>query len=294
MNRDISISTAIESAHAFCETKVANQDLGQYYALLFLPSTHRRAAMALYAFWLELREINDECSDPEIARVKLAWWHEEMRAMYAGQAHHPAAQALAPIIASCALPESEFLPLFTGLEQHIGATAYPTYRALREHGERTRGHVERLSARIAGHTDPELLAHAVKLGSTIELIDILRNTGIDAGRGRVYLPRDELMSCGIDTDDLQAGRLRQSSRGLLTQLANRLHAELARHTQALSAYERMPLLSFRIEIAVAQALLTKVRRRPERVLRTRPRLAPWRLLWIAWRRARREQGLAIP
>lgn len=295
MNDDTQSGTPIEpvDVSAFCETKLAAADIAQYYALLFLPVTQRQAAMALYAFWLELREIKDECTDPAVARMKLAWWSEELREMYAGRARHPAAKALAPIVQRHMLPRPEFSALLAGLERHIATPSYPTYHELREHGARTRGRIESLAARIVGHSDAELLTRAANLGSTLETIGILQNVAIDASRGRVLLPRDDLTSFGVATDGLRAGRHRESWRALLTELVDRLRAELTQHVTDLSRYQRLPLLACRAEITAAQALLEKIRRRPERVLHERLQVAPWRLLWIAWRAARRERRLTL-
>lgn len=279
--------------NAFCETKLAAADLAQYYALSFLPTTQRQETTALYALWLELREINDECAEPEVARVKLAWWHDELHEMYGGRARHPAARALAPIVQRYMLPESEFSALLAGLEQHIGSSSYATYHQLREHGVHTRGRVESLAAKIGGHIEADLLAHAMNLGSTLETIGILQNFGIDASRGRVFLPRDDLTSFGVAIDELHTHRYAEPWRALIRELVVRLRAELAQHATDLSRYQRRPLLACLAEIAAAQALLERIRRRPECVLRERPHVAPWRLLWIAWRAARRERRLTL-
>lgn len=272
---------------AFDEAKLARADIGQYCALLFSPSQQRHAAAALYAFWHEIREINDECTDPEVARIKLAWWQEELYEMLGGRARHPVAQALAPVIGRYRLPQSEFSALFAGVARHIGEDGYPDYRALQEHGVRTRGVVQVLAARIAGHSDPELLARVADLGATLELINRLQNLRADARRGRVYLPQTDLRAFDIDANDLRGGSLPQPARALVIHFVDHLQAEMARHADDLADY--IPLLSCRVEIAVAQARLAMMRRDPGRVSGARRRMTPWRLLWVAWRTARRER-----
>jgi phytoene synthase len=276
---------------AFDDAKLARADIGLYCALLFSPSQQRQAATALYAFWQEIREIKDECSDPEVAQIKLAWWREELHEMFAGRARHPVAQALAPVISHYGLPQSEFSALFTGVARHIGEDSYPDYGTLQEHGARTRGIVQVLAARIAGHSDPELLARVARLGSTLELINMLQNLRADARRGRVYLPQTDLRTFDIDANDLRSEPLPEPARTLMVHFVDRLQVEMTQHEHDLVHYA--PLLSCRVEIAVAQARLAMIRRDPTHVFGARRRMPPWRLLWVAWRTARRERHLPV-
>ena len=277
-----------------CESKLSNDDIAQYYSLFFLPAAQRRAAMALYAFWLELREINYECAEPAVARVKLAWWYDELNEMYRGRPRHPITQALAPIVARYALPEQEFVALLTALEQHAAAASYPTYDTLRKHAERTRGRVDSLAARIDGRCGAEPPAPVTDLGAILELVALLQDIGVDARRGRVYFPRADLTRFGVDVNDLRGGDYGESARALVKHWADHLRDELAQYGTKPSAYGQLSLLSSRIAAAMALPLLAKLSARPEWVGRERPQLMPLRLLWIAWRTARHEHPSAAP
>jgi 15-cis-phytoene synthase len=278
---------------AYCERKLVTGNLAYYYALLFLPAARRRATMALYALWQELREIHYECADAAVARVKLAWWHDELHNMLRGRAHHPAAQAVTPVIAQYALPEGEFLALVAALGQHIDADGYPTHEALREHGRRTRGRIDALAAAIVG-TPPIASPHVADLGATLESVALLADSGIDARRGRIYLPQAELARFDVNVNELRSGRYQASAQALVQQRCDRLRQELAQHTEGRSdKADTLPSPS-RVAASMARALLTRIRARPERIWHERPRLAPLRLLWIAWYATRRTRRPEAP
>jgi phytoene synthase len=66
----------------YCQEKAAASGSSFYYSFLFLPPPRRRAITALYAFCREVDDVVDECSDPQLARAKLAWWRAELAAAY--------------------------------------------------------------------------------------------------------------------------------------------------------------------------------------------------------------------
>lgn len=272
--------------HALCEQKVTAADLALYYGLLFLPPGPRRAVTPLYALWSELREIDDECSEAEVARLKLAWWHEEIHQIFAGQPRHPVATALAPVARAHQLPVEPFLELIESLAQHAGRTSYPTFDALRAHGIETRGRLESLAARLAGGTDPEASEWAAGLGAGVEVAALLLDTGAGAARGRVYLPQEDMMRFGVSTADLTAGRETEPARNLIAFEAERLSRELEHDVAAAPRAARASLLTSLTAARIARAALARIRRDPARVLRERPRLTALRQLWIAWRTAR--------
>ena len=80
----------------YCQDKAAKSGSSFYYAFLFLPPDRRLAITALYAFCREVDDVVDECSDPSVARIKLAWWRTQVDKLFNGQPEHPVTQALQP------------------------------------------------------------------------------------------------------------------------------------------------------------------------------------------------------
>lgn len=272
---------------SFCENKLATADPTQYYSVLFLARAKRAALVPLYAFWLEVREIVDECREPEIGRVKLGWWHEEVHETMAGRPRHPVSVALAPIIATHQLPAATLLAVIEALGRHAEDAAYTSYAELRDYGVRTRGAIEQLATTIMGSTDSTTLASAAQIGALVELTSLLCDTGLRARRGRCYLPLEDLTRLGAEAKELYAGHTNDAVDRLIKFEAQRLHAELQQQVARVPASARAHLAPLLAAAAISDALLAKLSVIGGRVLRERLTLLPLRQLWIAWRSARR-------
>ena len=66
----------------YCQQRTARSGSSFYYSFLFLPPPRRRAITALYAFCREVDDVVDEVREPDVARVKLAWWRREVQAVF--------------------------------------------------------------------------------------------------------------------------------------------------------------------------------------------------------------------
>src|SRR5260221_14773619 len=100
----------------YCQQKAAQSGSSFYYSFLFLPPERRRAITALLAFCSEVGDVVDECTDVGVARVKLAWWRNEVASMYDGSPQHPVAQALVPVVRTFNLPQSRLKEIIDGME----------------------------------------------------------------------------------------------------------------------------------------------------------------------------------
>jgi len=281
--------TAVEHGRDQAQAKT-DADPMLRYGLLFLAASRREAATPLYALWRELREVNDECREPQVAQAKLGWWIEEIQALYRGRPRHPLTAALAPVVARHRLPAEPLLELIRALAEHAARPGYRTYETLRAHASATRGRLEALAARLAEGADDETAEWADGLGAALELAELVGDAGADAARGRVYLPHEDLMRFGVAPQELHAGRATEGVRRLIAFEAQRLAAELAHDLAIVPAAQRPRLLTPLVAAGIARVRLEQIRARPERALHERVQPAPLRQLWIAWRTARRARG----
>ncbi|WP_078120205.1 squalene/phytoene synthase family protein [Thiosocius teredinicola] len=65
-----------------------------YYAVRFSAPQERDHQAQLLAWHQTIRDICDHPNDPGVARLKLDWWHTELKELAAGRARHPLAFAL--------------------------------------------------------------------------------------------------------------------------------------------------------------------------------------------------------
>ncbi len=268
----------------YCQQKAAASGSSFYYSFLFLPKERREAITALYAFCREVDDIADECSDIEIARIKLAWWRTEIANLFSGAPQHPVSQALQPAIKAYNLPEEHFLEIIDGMEMDLDQNRYRDFKELQLYCYRVASVVGLLSATIFGFTDRRTLKYAHDLGMAFQLTNIIRDVGEDARRGRIYLPEDELQRFNVTESDILTGRETPSVRLLLEFQIDRAQGYYDRAFEQLPAADRHAQRPGLMMSAIYRTVLEEIRCGGcEKVLNQRISLTPLRKLWLAWK-----------
>ena len=269
--------------HQYCQDKAAASGSSFYYSFMFLPPERRRAITALYAYCREVDDVVDECTDPGVARTKLAWWRDEVARLYAGKPQHPVTKALADVVAQYDITEDQLVMVIEGMAMDLEYNRYPDFATLKTYCHRVAGVVGLMSARIFGYTDPRTLDYAADLGLAFQLTNIIRDVGEDARRNRVYIPLDELANAGIDASQVVHGDDSDAFRQLMKAQVDRAIATYDQAFAKLPAQDRKPQLPGIIMSAIYRTLLEEIRADGCRVLTHRTSLTPVRKLWIAWK-----------
>jgi phytoene synthase len=274
--------------HDYCRAKTVASGSSFYYSFRFLSPERRRAIIAFYAFCREVDDIADECHDANLARVKLAWWRDEIARLYAGKPEHPVTQALAEAIKPFNLPQDAFEQIIDGMEMDVDfangqPVRYPDFKALRLYCHRVAGVVGEVAAAIFGITDRATLKYANKLGLAFQLTNIIRDVGEDARRDRIYLPADELARFGVAGADLLQARMSDNFRRLMAFQTERARQTYDEALALLPAIDRKAQRPGLIMAAIYRTLLDEIQADGFQVLDRRTSLTPLRKLWLAWR-----------
>lgn len=271
------------SPDEYCQEKAAQSGSSFYYAFLFLPPQRRKAITALYAFCREVDDVVDECSDPSVARIKLAWWRTQIEQMFVGKTDHPVTQALAPHIEPCRLDATRLLAIIDGMEMDLDLTRYVDWAGLSKYCWHAAGVVGELSAGIFGYTQDGTLEYAQKLGLAFQLTNIIRDVGDDARRGRIYLPVDDMQKYNVQASEILNSQHSERFVELMrfeTQRARQCYREAMR---ALPEADRRAQRPGLMMAAIYYALLEEIERDNWHVLDQRISLTPIRKLWLAWK-----------
>jgi 15-cis-phytoene synthase len=268
---------------AYCEAKAAQSGSSFYYSFRFLPPERRRAIIALYAFCREVDDVVDEVADPGVARLKLAWWRNEIAAVYGGHPQHPVALALVPTVAAFNLRPEHLQAVIDGMTMDLDQNRYLDFATLERYCDCVAGVVGLMSAEIFGYQQPATRDYARTLGIAFQLTNIIRDVGEDATRGRIYLPQDELAHHGVTAADLFQRRVTPAFVALMTAQVARARAYYARALGALPQSDRRAQRTGLIMAAIYQALLDAIERDGFHVLDRRIGLSPLAKAWIAWK-----------
>jgi phytoene synthase len=267
----------------YCQEKTAASGSSFYYSFRFLDRPRRQAITALYAFCREVDDAVDECADPDVARMKLAWWRGEVAALYAGRPTHPVTQALATALLRYALPQEQLLEIIDGMAMDLDTVRYADFRALHLYCYRVASVVGLLAAEIFGYGDRHTLKYAHDLGLAFQLTNIIRDVGEDARRGRIYLPLDELQHHGVSEEEILRCRHSDRFAALMDFQARRARDYYARAMAQLPAADRARQRPGLVMAAIYRTILEEIAKDGFRVLDRRLSLPPLRKLWIAGR-----------
>ncbi|QJE02404.1 presqualene diphosphate synthase HpnD [Massilia forsythiae] len=271
------------SPDEYCQQKTVQSGSSFYYSFLFLPPERRRAITALYAFCREVDDTVDETSDGSVARIKLAWWRNEVAAMYGGTPTHPVMLALQPHLGAYDLKQEHLQAIIDGMEMDLDQSRYLDYAGLRKYCWHVAGVVGILSASIFGVSTPQTLQYAEKLGLAFQLTNIIRDVGEDARKGRIYLPVNELQQFGVTAADLLNARHSDKFEALMKFQADRARAIYDEAFALLPKQDRRAQRPGLMMAAIYRTVLDEVERDGFHVLTQRISLTPLRKLWLAWK-----------
>ena len=246
----------------------------------------RRAAMyAIYAFCRMVDDVADEPGPPGEKIAGLAAWRGRIAGLYAGRAEDAVTRVLLPAVQRYALRQDDFMAVIDGMQMDAETVIVaPGLAELDLYCDRVAAAVGRLSVRAFGDASPAADQVAWHLGRALQLTNILRDVAEDAGRGRLYLPREWLHGAGVPADPATA--LRHPG---LPVVCARMAADARRHfAEAHAAMRRCApraMRPARLMGASYAALLHRLERRGWTRLEQPVRVPKWQKLLIALRYA---------
>ena len=169
-----------------------------YWAMRLLPEHRRNGMYAVYAFCREVDDIAD--GEGPVARkiAALDAWREEIDALYGGHPRYLVARALGEPVLRYRLRREDFVAVIDGMEMDAREDIRaPDLATLDLYCARVASAVGHLSVHVFGDASDAAHAVAESLGRALQLTNILRDLDEDAGRGRLYLPREILDRHGI-------------------------------------------------------------------------------------------------
>ena len=166
-----------------------------------LPRRQRAHLMALYGYARLVDDAGDEA--PGDRSALLAEVEADLDRVYAGQAVvHPLLRRLAATVVACDLPRAPLQALLEANRRDQVVSRYRTYDELLTYCELSANPVGRLVLHVFDVATPERIELSDAVCTALQLAEHWQDVVEDLGRGRIYLPSEDLERFGVDEDDL--------------------------------------------------------------------------------------------
>ena len=219
---------------SFLECRRLNAEHGKTYflATLLLSPERRPYVHALYGFARYADEIVDDLASiltPEEKRDALERWSEQiLHDLTVGTSEDPIGRALVYTAKKFNLPHEYFRAFLRSMAMDLTIHEYQTFDDLMEYvyGSAVVIGLEMLPILgVEGDRwyEGPAFEGAKKLGTAFQLANFIRDVGEDLDRDRVYLPIEELRSCGVTYEMLLERRVTPELRHALKEQISRVH-----------------------------------------------------------------------
>ncbi|XVF16777.1 hypothetical protein REPUB_Repub10bG0061500 [Reevesia pubescens] len=184
-----------------------------YLGTLLMTPERRRAVWAIYVWCRRTDELVDGPNASHITPRALDRWEKRLDDLFEGRPYDMLDAALSDTVSKYPVDIQPFKDMIEGMRLDLRKSRYKNFDELYLYCYYVAGTVGLMSVPVMGIA-PESKAStesvynaALALGIANQLTNILRDVGEDAGRGRVYLPQDELARAGLSDDDIFRGQV---------------------------------------------------------------------------------------
>ncbi len=266
------------------EAVVRNAGTSFYRGMRILPPDRRMAMYAIYAFCRLVDDIADDPAPFDTILPRLNQWRARIAALFNGDAADgPIERVLARAITTYCLREADFAAVIDGMQMDAETIIVaPDLATLDLYCDRVAAAVGRLSVRAFGDASDDADKVAWSLGRALQLTNILRDVAEDAGRDRLYLPREYLEAEGVPLDAHLAVAHPALPR-VCARLAQDAHSHFANAWAAMVRCDPKAMKPARVMGASYAAILTELEKRGWDRFAEPVRVPKWRKLWIVLR-----------
>jgi squalene synthase HpnC len=167
-----------------------------------LPREVRRHLMAVYGFARLVDDIGDEVEGDRAAM--LDWLDGEVDLLFAGTPTHPLMRRLVPTVRRFDISPEPFRRLIAANRQDQSVRTYATYDDLAAYCDLSANPVGHLVLAVLEASTPQRARLSDSICTGLQLVEHWQDVAEDLGRGRVYLPQEDLARFGVTAADLAA------------------------------------------------------------------------------------------
>jgi squalene synthase HpnC len=254
-------------------------------ATWFLPKRLRQHFFNVYAYCRISDDLGDEVGDPDASLRLLDQWQAELDACYEGSPRHPVFVALAATVRQFDIPKQPFIDLLTAFRQDQRTTRYETFNDLLGYCRYSANPVGHLVLYLCGCRDVERQALSDFTCTALQLANFWQDVSVDYGKGRIYLPLEDLRSYCVTEEDIASTRNTPAFREMMRFEVERARDWFRRGWPLASKVERDLAVDIELFSRGGQEILNAIEGQGYGVLGRRPEISKSRKLTLLARAA---------
>lgn len=238
---------------------------------LGLPRPLRQHFCNIYAFCRHADDLADEIADTATSLRRLDELKSALRAIYLGkQPNHWVLRALRPTIEQFDIPEQPFIDLIDAFEQDRRVVRHATYADVLDYCRRSANPVGHLVLYLHGYRDRRRQELADFTCTALQLANFWQDIASDWGRGRIYLPQEDMDRFGVLERHLSAPTANSHLVGLMKHEVDRTDELFVRGDGLLPLLRPGLRRDISLFSAGGRAILRQIRRQGYDTLAHRP------------------------
>jgi squalene synthase HpnC len=253
------------------------------------PPALRPAVQAIYWFARTADDLADEGDVPAPERLaQLAAYRAELARVVAGAPPapgpwHAVFEPLQHAMRRHALPAEPLFDLLSAFEQDVHPPTYADRAALLDYCRRSANPIGRLLLHLYRVDDAAALARSDAVCSALQLINFWQDLGVDAPRGRHYVPLADARRHGVTLAQLEARDDTPAVRALVHDLCAWARALMLDGAPLVHELPGRTGWELRLVVQGGLRVLDRIARVDHATLRQRPTLGAADALPLLWR-----------
>jgi squalene synthase HpnC len=276
---------SLEEARAYCERLAKSHYENFSVATWFLPRRLRQHFYNVYAYCRISDDLGDEVGDPQQSLELLDQWESELNACYAGSPKHPVFVALAETVKQFSIPQHEFSDLLIAFRQDQTVTRFETFDDVLAYCHYSANPVGHLVLYLCGYSDAERQLLSDYTCTALQLANFWQDVFVDYGKGRIYLPLEDLRRFGVTGEDIAQRHATPQFGAMMKFEVERARDWFSRGLPLVKMVSRELAIDLELFSRGGQEILNAIERQRFDVLKARPEISKSRKLLLVARAA---------
>lgn len=275
------IRSAVPQTTAYSEREareytrwLATHHYENFHVVSFLlPKELHQDFYNVYSFCRWADDLGDEIGDPRESLRLLAWWREELQAMYSGRATHPVFVALKQTVDQFRIPPEPFDRLIQAFEQDQTVTRYETFPDVFGYCVNSANPVGHLVLYLCGYRDPERQHLSDYTCTALQLANFWQDVIVDLEKNRIYLPLALFRKYGYTEAEVFAHKFNPQFEQIMREAVSVAQDLFDKGLPLIGKVDRRLALDIELFSRGGMKILEKIKTQGYNVLKRRPRIS---------------------